>query len=606
MHIDGYSELRPIGHGGFSTVYASVQRVFDRRVAVKVLHATLAAPEAQRRFVRECHALGRVGDHPNIITVFDAGATADAHPYLAMEYLPRGSVAELVARRGPLPPAAASRVGARMAGALAYAHERGILHRDLKPANILLRENGSPVLSDFGIASLSSDLTLTGQAYSTAYTPNYAAPEVLADAAPSVSSDLYALGATLFVLLTGRAPYRGSGPVQLYSAIMGGALPVLGRDDVPAELEALVRRLLAAEPRNRPASAEAVAAELADITAALTAAGADSELGPADNAGEQTARAGERATVAGAVAGAGAKLTDQTAPANQTGLTERAELAGTTMLASGPPGPEPAPARRARRPARWLVVTALAGAAVIALAAMAVAGVFSSPSRPSVVTAAPTAGASATGSPDQPRSGAQPRLGTAPLPEPAPVPVRASPATVVTTQPVAAGPPPASPSPTATAAPTLASPSPRAVPPSNAPAPPSPSASASPTASAPCHKTSAATTDYKNQKFATRYVCANAAASLYGNVRASQTAALDDTGYLNKASSNWFICQFKGRANPRDQGRTNVWWLYTQGDANRSNTSGYSHAWGYLPATAITGSTSGKPVPGVATCPSYY
>jgi hypothetical protein len=626
VHIDGYSELKPIGHGGFSTVYASVQQVFDRLVAVKVLHATLAAPEAQRRFVRECRALGRVGDHPNIVTVFDAGATDDARPYLAMEYLPRGSVADLLARRGPLAPASVCRIGARVADALAHAHARDILHRDLKPANILLRADGGPVLSDFGIASLPADLA--GETYSAAYTPSYAAPEVLADATPSTASDLYSLGATLFVLLTGRPPYGADGgPVRLHSAIMRGPAPTVERDDVPAELAELIRRLLSADAGARAGSAAAVAADLAAIETRLAAAGASPDLGADpdgedDPSGAPTAAVELAATVAHGVADARSAAAAGPAEAAATMAADGQSPSppipppptGQPPVGPGQPAPAaPAGGRRSRLTARWLVVTALAGLVTIAFATMAVAGVFrSSPPtgpRPSASPADPA-------DPAAPRSGQRPLVGVGPGPEPlaggvvdpmapAAPPTGPVPATVATTlsSPATTAAPattiPAT-NPATSAAPTT----PAAPGPSNAPAP---TPSASPTATPTCRKTTATMTDYKNRKFTTRYACSTAAgAAVYGNVRASQTAKLDDTGYMNKSASVWVICQFKGRANPAAQGKTNVWWLYTQADAARANSVGYSHAWGYLPATVVVGTTSGAAVRDVPTCPSYY
>ncbi|WP_232291756.1 serine/threonine-protein kinase [Frankia sp. QA3] len=172
--IEGYHSFTTLGYGGFSTVYLTEQEIFDRRVAIKVLHSDLSDPAAERRFVRECRATGRPTGHPYIITVFDAGTTRDRRPYLTMEYFSDGSLADLSRSGGPLPVAEAVALCIPVADALAAAHGHGILHRDLKPTNILLHRPGDPVLTDFGIASITEGMAAA--TISTAFTPSYAAP----------------------------------------------------------------------------------------------------------------------------------------------------------------------------------------------------------------------------------------------------------------------------------------------------------------------------------------------------------------------------------------------------------------------------------------------
>jgi tRNA A-37 threonylcarbamoyl transferase component Bud32 len=269
--IQGYRLLEPVGHGGFSTVYLAHQEIFDRQVAVKVLHADLRDEDTSRRFLRECRVTGRLSGHPAIITVYDAGITLDHRPYLAMEYLPGGSLAARVRARGPLTARETVTFGSQVAGALAVAHAQGILHRDLKPGNILLRPPDAAVLSDFGIASL--DCVVDGATMSTAFTPGYAAPEVRRPAGDghTVASDIFALGATLYALLTGRAPFGAQNSAEALQRMLDGPAPPVDRADVPAELVALLHRMLAPAPTARPESAVAVATALDAARTALLA-----------------------------------------------------------------------------------------------------------------------------------------------------------------------------------------------------------------------------------------------------------------------------------------------------------------------------------------------
>ncbi|WP_250287307.1 serine/threonine-protein kinase, partial [Frankia sp. CiP1_Cm_nod2] len=283
--IDGYGLLEPIGYGGFSTVYLGRQEIFDRRVAIKVMNAVLTDPDAKRRFLRECRVTGRLTGHPNIISVFDAGTTRDGRPYIAMEYIAGGSLADRLADAGRLDVEEVLRVGVQVADALVTAHRHGVLHRDLKPANILLRESGTAVLSDFGIAVAESAAENTTA--SVAFTPRYTPPEVLQGGEHSIASDIFGFGATLFTLLAGQPPFTGRVPAQLLREMLDGPPPALPDElagSVPDELVTLVRRALAAAPDQRPATAAAVLAELR-ATAAVRDGQAGTPIsadGPAD------------------------------------------------------------------------------------------------------------------------------------------------------------------------------------------------------------------------------------------------------------------------------------------------------------------------------------
>ncbi len=261
----GLAEPVEIGRGGFGVVYRCSQRSLDRIVAVKVLTADLD-DENVERFMREQRAMGRLSGHPNIVNVLEVGATVSGRPFIVMQYAPHGSLDALIRRRGPLDCSGALRLGVKVAGALETAHRGGILHRDVKPANILLTEYGDPQLTDFGIARIAGGFET--RAGLIAGTPAFTAPEVLSGAAPTVASDLYGLGATLFCALTGHAAFErqsGESVVAQFLRISSRPVPDLGSVDIPEALSGAVERAMARDPADRPASAGEFGQELCDI-----------------------------------------------------------------------------------------------------------------------------------------------------------------------------------------------------------------------------------------------------------------------------------------------------------------------------------------------------
>lgn len=263
VEIKGFSDLTTIGRGGFSTVYRAHQTAQARDVAVKVLDVG-ALDDAQRtRFERECAAMGRLGSHPNVMTIYESGYTTDGKPYIAMELCEGGSLADRVVELGRLPLDEALHSVVRIAGAVETAHRSGITHRDIKPENMLVTSYGEVVLSDFGISAL--DPVRAGTATGSSFTLMHVAPEVLEGKSAEASSDVYSLGSSLFRLVTGVAPHADeSTPLAIaVSRIMND--PVPDRAELPKALNKVLAKAMAKSPSARYSSCLALVEALRDV-----------------------------------------------------------------------------------------------------------------------------------------------------------------------------------------------------------------------------------------------------------------------------------------------------------------------------------------------------
>ncbi|HET7807664.1 MAG TPA: protein kinase [Gaiellaceae bacterium] len=259
-----YRLERPLGHGGMGTVHLAHDVELDRPVAVKLLAASLAGDEAfRRRFLREARVAARLS-HPNVVAVYDAGETEDGLPYIVMEYVD-GATLE---GRGPLPPAEAVGLALQACHGLAHAHEHGLVHRDVKPHNLLLRSDGTLKVADFGIARAAEATALT-QVGTVLGTAAYLAPEQAAGEAVTPATDVYALGAVLYELLTGRPPYE---PTSLADLAERPEIPPVSElaPQVSRGVEDAVMRALARNPDYRQSSAAELARELGDRPTAPT------------------------------------------------------------------------------------------------------------------------------------------------------------------------------------------------------------------------------------------------------------------------------------------------------------------------------------------------
>lgn len=262
--IPGYTVLEELGRGGMGVVFKARPERLNRLVALKmILSGDLAGPEAAARFLTEAEAVARL-QHPQVVQVFRI-ADHKGRPYLEMEFVDGGSLADRLDGT-PWPPFEAARLIASLALAVHHAHSRGIIHRDLKPANILLTADGVPKLTDFGLAKcLEVDEGLT-RTDSIIGSPSYMAPEQAGGAIHSVgpTTDVYALGAILYELLTGRPPFRAASVLETLDQVRLAepAPPSRLQPSLPIDIETIVMRCLHKEPTKRYPGAEVLAEDL--------------------------------------------------------------------------------------------------------------------------------------------------------------------------------------------------------------------------------------------------------------------------------------------------------------------------------------------------------
>ena len=260
--IPGYDIDGEIGEGAMASVYLATQRSLERKVALKVMAAALAAdPSFCERFLREGKTLARLS-HPHTVTIHDIGNVGELY-YMAMEYLPNGTLKERIA--AGLTPEQGLVYIRQIASALGYAHAQGLVHRDVKPANILFRADGTAVLSDFGIAKSLDDRTQFTQAGFAVGTPSYMSPEQARGQEIDGRADLYALGVVLYEILVGKLPYNGTDALSTALAHLTEPLPELPLHH--GRYQQVLKKLLAKDPAERYPDATALLLALDQLPA---------------------------------------------------------------------------------------------------------------------------------------------------------------------------------------------------------------------------------------------------------------------------------------------------------------------------------------------------
>ncbi|NJL95632.1 MAG: protein kinase [Anaerolineae bacterium] len=260
-----YTIQRQIGTGGMGTVYRALDEQTGQVVAIKCLNCEVITvdPQMVERFNREADLLRQL-EHPNIVTLYEAFEDAGQH-FIVMELVEAGSLYDWLLEKGKLSVKQTLEIGLGVADALTRAHQMKVIHRDIKPANVLMATDGTPRLSDFGVARIgASNLTQTGRIVGTMA---YLAPELLRDEQATPLTDIWAFGVLLFEMLAGRLPFRGGHPGAFVNAILTEALPDLEqlRPDTPLALIDLIYRMLMKAPEERIPSVRLVGAELESI-----------------------------------------------------------------------------------------------------------------------------------------------------------------------------------------------------------------------------------------------------------------------------------------------------------------------------------------------------
>jgi len=258
-----YKIVAPIGAGGSSQVYLANDTALNREVAIKILDAAAAADGTLRKmFVKEARALAALS-HPSIVAVYDVGEV-DGLPFIVMEHLPGGSLKQRLERTGPLAPIEAVTHTVNIANGLAFAHSKGIIHADLKPSNILFDANDHAKIADFGIARTPQEDADTPQLFATAM---YVAPERVEGKSATPSSDVYGLGLLLYEMLVGKPPFvSANAAVLLRDHVVRVPVPPSHlRPSLVKELDTVVLKALAKEPRLRYGKASDMAAALTSI-----------------------------------------------------------------------------------------------------------------------------------------------------------------------------------------------------------------------------------------------------------------------------------------------------------------------------------------------------
>jgi len=298
--LDGrYRVLSHLADGGMATVYVAMDERLDRKVALKVMRADLANDESfVQRFRREARSAAKLS-HPNVVAVYDQGED-DGQVFLAMELVNGLTLRQVMHSEGPMTPRAALDILDPVLQALGAAHSAGLIHRDVKPENVILREDGTIKVADFGLARAIASTTSTAQTGLLLGTVAYLSPEQVERGIADARSDVYAAGLVLFEMLTGSKAYLGDSPIHVAYQHVHSEVPLPSSrvHTVPAGLDLLIARASARDPDMRPADANELLAEMRRMRQGLSAAELDNvPAAPFDIAPDRTVTMSRTAVV---------------------------------------------------------------------------------------------------------------------------------------------------------------------------------------------------------------------------------------------------------------------------------------------------------------------
>ena len=248
---DRYEVIRSIGEGGMANVYLGYDTILDRNVAIKVLRGDLSNDEKfVRRFQREALSASSLA-HPNIVEMYDVGED-DGIYYIVMEYIDGITLKQLLKKRGSLTLSEAIDIMSQLTDGMAHAHDSYIIHRDLKPQNIMIKDDGSIKITDFGIAMALNSTQLT-QTNSVMGSVHYLPPEQASGKGATVKSDIYSMGIIFYELLTGKLPFKGDNAVEIALKQMRNPLPSIREEnsEIPQSVENIIVKAAAKNPKNR-------------------------------------------------------------------------------------------------------------------------------------------------------------------------------------------------------------------------------------------------------------------------------------------------------------------------------------------------------------------
>ena len=257
-----YQLLESVGQGGMADVYKAMDTILNRIVAIKILRGELADdPMTLLRFQREASAASKLS-HPNVVDVYDVGESEGRH-YIVMEYVRGRTLKQLIAQRGALHLDEAVDIMLQLTSAVAMAHEKHIIHRDIKPQNVLVKDDGTVKITDFGIAVAHGSVQLT-QHHTVMGSAHYLAPETTRGEAPTEAVDIYALGIVFYELLSGSVPFQGSNPTEIAVKHLRDPMPYI-RDfnpTIPQSVENIILRATAKKVSERYATVEEMREDL--------------------------------------------------------------------------------------------------------------------------------------------------------------------------------------------------------------------------------------------------------------------------------------------------------------------------------------------------------